>query len=189
MSTSPLSAPERPEPAARRGLSTPAAVALQGVAVLGVLLAAGALAGLLWFRLWDPPAGAVQSGTWLTDETGLRADFSGTGLYVVVATLTGLVLGAVVGLLLARSELVTLGLLLVGATLAGWVMYRVGVLDSPADPRVLAAGAADGTVLPGRLHVSGWSPFVAMPTGALLGYAVLLVALPGRGPGHSERDS
>jgi len=156
-------------------------VALQGLAVLGVMAGGGAVAGVLWFRLWDPPAGVVRSGSWLTDETGLRTDFSGTGLYVVVAVLTGLLLGALVALLLARSELATLAFLLASAALAGWVMYRVGVLDSPGDPQALAVGAADATVLPGRLHVSGWSPFVAFPTGALLGYAVLLVALPGRG--------
>lgn len=168
------------------------AVALQGVAVLVVLAGSGALAGLLWFRLWEPPAGVVRSGAWLTDETGLRGDFSGTGLYVVVAGLTGLLLGVLVALLLARSELATLGFVLVGGVLAGWVMYRVGVLDSPADPRVLAADAADGTVLPGRLRLAGWTPFVAFPTGALLGYAALLVALPGRGSGadaghHEQR--
>lgn len=148
-----------------------------------VLAGAGALAGLLWFRLWEPPRGVVRSGAWLTDETGLRGDFSGTGLYVVVAALTGLLLGVVIALLLARSELATLGFLLLGAVLAGWVMYRVGILDSPGDPRVLADDTADGTVLPGRLRLAGWTPFVAFPTGALLGYAALLVALPGRGSG------
>ena len=74
--------------------------ALQGLAVVAVFAGAGALCGLLWFRLWDVPHGVVSGHQWFTSETGLRADFSGTGWYVVIAVLAGLVLGALAAWLL-----------------------------------------------------------------------------------------
>ncbi|MCY7395102.1 MAG: hypothetical protein LH468_02940 [Nocardioides sp.] len=166
----------------RRGLPTVLVVVLQALVTVTVFAAVGAGAGLLWFRLWTPPSGVVQSGQWfIPDEAGLRAEFSGTGLYVVLALVAGLLVGAVVAVLLDRSELVTLACVVGGAVLAGWVMYRVGIQDSPPDPRALAPPAADGTVLPGDLTLARSTPFVAFPTGALLGYAVLLLVVPKRG--------
>lgn len=175
-----VSTPPLPEPA-RRSLPAPLVVLLQALATVAVLAGAGALAGLVWFQLWTPPSGTVRSGQWITDETGLRADFAGTGLYVVIAAATGLLVGAVVAIVFDRSELATLLCVLGGAALAGWVMYLVGVHRSPPDPQSVAATAADGTVLPGRLHVSRRTPFVAFPLGALVGYAVLLLVVPKRG--------
>lgn len=171
----------QPAPQPRRTLPTALVVVAQGVATVAALAGAGALAGLLWFHLWTPPSGTVQAGEWLTDETGLRADFAGTGLYVVIAAGAGLVVGALVAVLFDRWELVTLGCVVGGAVLAGWVMYHVGIHDSPPDPKILAATAADGTTLPGHLHLARRTPFVAFPTGALLGYAVLLLVVPKRG--------
>lgn len=161
--------------------SDPVVAGLQSVAVLLVLAGAGAIGGIVWARLWDAPTGRVRSGQWFTDETGLRADFSGTALYVVVALVAGLVCGVLVGLLLARWEVLTLVMLLLAAGLAGWLMWRIGMAQSPPDPQVLAKDAADGTRLPGHLEVTGRPPFVAFPLGAVLGYAVLLISVPKRG--------
>ena len=51
-------------------------------------------------------------------------------------------------------------------------MLRVGLHLSPPDPAVAAATAADGTPLPGHLVLTGRSPLLAFPVGALLGLAV-----------------
>lgn len=178
-----------PQPS-RRGLSTPLVVLLQGVATIGAFAGVGALAGLVWFHVWTPPVGTVQSGQWFTDETGLRASFSGTGLYVVIAAAAGLVLGIVVALLLDRSELVALVCLCGGAVLAGWLMWKVGVHHSPPDPTVAAATAADGKKLPGHLHLNGRVPFVAFPLGGLVAFAGVLLAVPKRGRhGSSAKQS
>lgn len=171
----------------RRGLPTALVVLLQGVATIAAFAGAGALAGLLWFHLWTPPVGTVQSGQWFTDETGLRADFSGTGLYVVIAAGTGLVVGALVAVLLDRSEVVALVCLVGGTVLAGWLMWKVGLHDSPPDPMSLAATAADGTKLPGHLYLHGKVPFVGFPLGGLVAFAGVLLAVPKRGRSQAHK--
>jgi len=76
-----------------------------------------------------------------------------------------------------RRELLTLGLVVAGSLLAGWVMLRVGELGMPADPNLLAPRTADGTQLPGTLTITGRSPLAAFPTGALVGLFVVFVGL------------
>ena len=180
MSEQQLTAPPAPpsrddEP--RGGWSLLLPYVLQALAVVAVLVAAGAVAGVVWEWWWTPPTGVVVHHQWLQDENGLRAQFSGTGTYVVVAAVAGLVAGVVVSLVLARSELVTLVALLAGSLLAGWVMYKVGAALGPADPHHLATTAKDGTHLPGRLVVSGKTPLRAFPAGAVLGLTVVFLGL------------
>ena len=83
-------------------------------------------------------------------------------------------------MLFDKAELVNLAVVLVGSVLAGWVMYRVGLVLSPADPRSLADSVEDGTRLPGRPTVSGISPFQAFPGGAMLGLVIVYLGLPRR---------
>ena len=56
----------------------------QVVVSVVLLVAAGALAGVVWVWLWTPPTGVVVDHRWVQDETGLRGDFSATGSYVAV---------------------------------------------------------------------------------------------------------
>jgi hypothetical protein len=155
---------------------------LQGLAVVAVFAGVGALCGLLWFRLWDVPQGVVAGHEWYTDETGLRADFSGTGLYVVIAVLAGLLVGALAAWRCDRSELVTLVAVLGGSILAGYLMLRVGYHRSAPDPHHLALVAKDGTKLDGALRVGSGPPKAAFPFGALLGLAVVYTSSLGRTP-------
>ena len=37
-----------------------------------------------------------------------------------------------------------------------------------------------GDVLPGHLHVAGWSPYFIWPLGAMIGYTVLMLVLSSR---------
>jgi hypothetical protein len=149
----------------------------QVVVSVVLLVAAGALAGVVWVWLWTPPTGVVLDHQWVQDESGLRGDFSATGSYVAVAAVTGLLVAFLLAVLFDRAEVVTLVAVLVGSVLAGWVMYRVGVALSPADPRALAESAEDGTRLPGRLAVDGDSPFRAFPGGAMLGLVIVYLGL------------
>lgn len=143
--------------------------------LLAVFAAGGAVAGVVWEWLWTPPVGEVAGGRWLRDAEGLREDVSGTALYIVVAVVAGLLLGVLAGLLSEDSELVTLVAVVLGSVLAGWLMLEVGQALGPTDPQVLAADADRGTRLPGRLEVSGRSPYVAFPAGALIGLLVVFV--------------
>jgi hypothetical protein len=110
-----------------------------------------------------------------------------------VASVAGLLTGALCALFLDRSELVTLVAVLVGAVLAGWIMIQVGHLLGPPDPRQLAETAPDRTRLPSDLRIVGkiWpprsirdaSPYIAFPAGATLGLAVVLLGTPKRHSG------
>lgn len=160
----------------------------QGTAIVALFAGAGWLGGWVWWKLWSPaPTGVVSQGTWLPQPyaEGSGADFAGTGWYVVVAVVAGLVLGLVAGLLLDRSEIVTLVAVAAGSMLAAWLMFRVGVSFSAPDPMAIAETAKEGTELPGRLDLAGKvdlrgedfggqvrSPMVAFPFGAMAGLAL-----------------
>ena len=89
----------------------------------------------------------------------------------------GLVLGVLSALVTDRRELLVLGLVVVGSLLAAWLMLLVGGLGMPADPTALAATTANRTELPSTLTVRGWSPYVAFPTGALVGLCVVFIGV------------
>lgn len=158
------------------------AVAVQVVVVVVVFAAVGAGAGWLWRQLWDAPSGLTAGGVWYTDETGLRASFSGVALFVVVAAGAGLVLGVLAAWLLHRSELATMAAVVAGSALAAYVMLRVGHHLSPPDPQVLAKTAEDGTRLRGDLRVDAWPPRGSFTFGALVGLAVVYAGSMGRTP-------
>ena len=174
------------ESAARSGRRVVPAI-VQAAIVVGVFAVAGALAGVVWEWLWTPSVGVVVDHQWLLGLAGLRAEFSATGTYVVVASVAGLLTGALCALFLDRAELVTLVAVLVGAVLAGWLMVQVGHALGPPDPRKLAETASNRTRLPSDLRIVGkiWppksirdpSPYVAFPAGATLGLAVVLLGL------------
>jgi hypothetical protein len=162
------------EPSTRAGW-VPAIV--QAVIIVALFAAVGVVAGVVWEWLWTPSVGVVVDHEWLLGLGGLRAEFSATGVYVVVASVAGLLVGALCGVFLDRAELVTLGAVLVGAALAGWVMVQVGQALGPPDPRVLAETAREGTRLPSDLRIVGKSPYVAFPAGATLGLTVVLLGM------------
>lgn len=145
--------------------------------VVAVFAAAGALAGAIWEWIWTPPNGVVIEGKLLLDGDGLRNDFSGTALFVLVAAVTGLVVSVVVCVVLDRHELVTLLGVALGSVLATWLMLTVGEALGPPDPTALALAADDYDRIPDRLRVSGHSPWTAMPGGALIGLAAVFVGL------------
>jgi hypothetical protein len=149
----------------------------QAAIVVVVFAAAGVLAGVVWELVWTPPVGVVVDHEWLMGLAGLQAEFSATGVYVVVASVAGLVTGALCALFLDRAELVTLVAVVVGAVLAGWVMVQVGHALGPPDPRELAETASNRSRLPSDLRIVGKSPYVAFPAGATLGLAVVLLGL------------
>ncbi len=148
--------------------------------IVASFAAAGAVAGVLWEWVWTPPSGLALEHKWVLDNDGLLHSFTGTGTYVVVASLVGIVGGALAGLFFDRSEILTLASVVVGGLLAGWVMQQVGGALGPPDPRPIAATAKDYTPIPANLEVSGRSAWVVFPGGALLGLIVVLLGLTGR---------
>ena len=146
-----------------------------GLAVVA-LVVAGALAGAVWEWVWTAPVGVVVDHKWVAlDEANLRGQFTGTGWYVIVGCVAGLVAGALVALFLDRVPLATLAGVVVGSVLGAAVMYRVGVLLGPSDPTHVTA--KEGAHLPAQLSVSGHSPWVALPAGALVALALVFLGL------------
>lgn len=162
--------------------------------VVGVLVAAGAAAGVLWEWAWTPSPGVVFRGDWYADPAASGDTFDATGFYVVLGSIAALVVTALLVWLLPGQELTTLFAVCVGAMLAGWVMYAVGHALGPDDPQVLAQGAERGTRLPSDLRLGGLTddprPFrfdtsamAAWPLGAVLGFAAAALTTRGRGRG------
>ncbi|WGX94642.1 hypothetical protein [Nocardioides sp. L-11A] len=163
--------------------------------VLGALL--GAAGGWLWWTWWGPatpgkiydtPAGKA----WYPEpfDPGIARDFSGTATYVVIAFALAVLLGLVGGWIARHSPVAGVLAVLVGAGLAALAMALLGESFSPPDPASLVASHQAGDVLPGHLHVAGWTPYLAWPVGAMLAYLVLMVSLPaGAAPGPANDRS
>lgn len=156
---------------------------VQSILILLLLAVVGLAAGWVWFQLWDAPAGVVSEHRWFPTPymPGQRAEFDGVALFVIVGGIAGMVAGTLCALLLARQEIVTVAAVAVGSGLASWLMASVGTALGPTDPDALARTAADGTKLSGDLVVTGLSPYLALPAGALFAVLVVFLATAGRG--------
>ena len=151
--------------------------------VVAALAAVGALAGVVWQWLWTPTIGVVVDHRWTAgDAIGLQHEFSGTGWYVVIGAAAGLVAGLAAALLVDRKPLLTLAAVAVGSVLGAWLMLIVGTTLGPPDHTTVARTADDGTRVPIELAVSGHSPYIALPAGALLGLSIVFIGLSPRRP-------
>jgi hypothetical protein len=180
----------------------PAAV-LQFVLAVVLLAAVGALGAVVWNWVWTPAVGVVSNHQWLAEnEASLRGKFSSTGWFVIVASVAGLVGGALVALLLDRVPLLTLLAVVVGSAIATVLMIHLGAALGPPDPVKLALTAKEGTHLPARLTVSSaasgdlprglgfarHSPWIALPTGALVGLTLVFFGLSARARTAADPD-
>lgn len=164
--------------AAARVAAVPVAVG----AVLGAVL--GAVGGFVWWTWWGPaPAGKIYDTTrgpkWYPDpfDPGITRDFSGTATYVVVGFVIALLLGLAAGWVCRHTALVGLGAVAVASIVGAAVMVVVGVAQSPANPQDQASAATIGKAFPGHLEVVGFTPYLAWPVGALLGYLVVMLSI------------
>jgi hypothetical protein len=147
--------------------------------VLATYVLVGLGAGWVWHELWQPADGVVVQHQWYATGAGLREDFSGTGLYVLIAAGAGLALGVLFAILGGSRPVVTLVACAVGTVLAGWLMLTVGEWLGPADPQVLAKDLDDGASLPSALRVSGLSPLLAFSLGTLAALALVFTVFQG----------
>ncbi len=169
--------------------------AAQAVVNVLAFVLSGALAGVVWELLWDPPVGVVFNNQWFLEPAGPDFSFSGTGWYVVVALVAGALTAFVMAWWWPRHELISLLSIVVGSMLAGWVMFKVGHALGPQDPRVLAVGQADLTPIPSDLTLAGVegaprvfrldsSALAAFPIGATLASIYVFLAATGRKSGR-----
>ena len=158
------------------------------VLVLVTFVVVGAVAGVVWEWVWTPPTGVSVEGEWYLDAEGVQDDFSGTGLYVLVAVVTGAVLGLASALSAPSHELVTLAVVAAGSLAAGWVMAFIGSALGPPDPRPLAERLDDYTAVPADLRVVGTAPYAAFPAGALTALTACFVGLDGSRRSRLDRE-
>jgi hypothetical protein len=140
----------------------------------------GLAAGWLWHELWTPATGVVIQHEWYPSGDALRGDFSGTGLYVLVAAGAGLVLGTACAIVGGRRPLSTVVAAVAGSVLAAYVMTTFGEGLGPTDPHTLAKTLDDGKNLPSALTVTGFSPTLAFTIGTLVALAVVYTIFPGK---------
>ncbi|WP_210443434.1 hypothetical protein [Nocardioides sp. SYSU D00065] len=148
--------------------------------VLAAYLVAGAGAGVLWERLWEPPAGLTYQGRWFLEPAGPDVSFASIALFVVIAFPLGLGLALAAGTR-RGDELATVVAVLLAAVVAAVVMYAVGRALGPGDPQALAAGEPDYTPISGELGLTapdpervGWhsTALLAFPAGAMTGLVI-----------------
>jgi hypothetical protein len=139
----------------------------------------GALGGWLWYQWWGPPnTGEIyDTTTWgprwfdLSDQ-GLAQQFDGPAQYTVVALGLGAVLGVLGAVLGRRQALAALVALTLGSALAAYLSYAVGTALSPPDPQQFATEANLGEEYRAAIEVTGWTPFLCWPIGALGAFAL-----------------
>ena len=160
---------------------------LRAALVLGLFAVTGAGLGVVWEHVWQPSQGLVVRREWFVvdsefryDPAGLRNQFSGTGLFVVIGGAAGLVLGGLMALLARRDELLVLGTVAVGSVVAAVLMWQVGTRLGPADPQVLALTAERGTVLPDHLALGSPGALLVWPLASLVALCAVFLLIPGR---------
>ena len=149
---------------------------------------AGVVAGVVWEAFWTAPGGVAIENEWYLDSQGVQDDFSGTGVYVVVGLVGGLVLGLASAFTARGHEVATLVTVALGSAAAAALMAVTGHAIGPPDPRPLAEGEKDFTEIPADLRVVGSTPYAALPAGALTGLAVSFVALNGSSRSRLDRE-
>jgi hypothetical protein len=169
------------------------AIAVVAVAVAVAGGGLGAFGGWLWYHWWGPPNTgkiydtAVWGPKWidLTDD-GLAHQFSGPAEYTLIALGLGLLLGILAAVLGRRQALVAFAALVAGSALAAYLAFAVGTALSPPDPQQYATKANACTEEPCKeyqaaIEISGWTPLLCWPIGAMAGFAAGTAAQSGVG--------
>lgn len=141
--------------------------------VLVVFVAAGLVCGWLWHAWWAPAPEAVVVDERVFYEPDV--EFRGTGLYMLVAALTGIALGLLFAFLFDHDEVTTLAAVVAGGVLAGLVMAWVGHVLGPENAAEVARRTPDFEKIDGDLHAGPLAAYVAFPGGAVLGDLAVLI--------------
>ena len=146
--------------------------------MLAIFVIVGALGGWLWHHLWAPaPEGLVYGGLARFDDD---LEFRGTGLYLIIAVLLGLLGGLVCTYFFERHEVWTLAAVALGSVAAAFVMLGVGHTLGPDSAASFAEHADDFETVRGDLHATWLAVGVSFPAGALLGSVTVLSIFTGR---------
>lgn len=174
-----------PTAAARRRLPWGRMLLVAGV-VVAACAVLGLVGGWLWYHWWGPPnKGTIYDTTkgplWFdASDKGVAQKFNGPADYSVIAVGLSVVVGVAAALLGRRQALAAIGGLILGTALAAYLSWMVGTAMSPPDPSQYATKAnicqkAPCKEYPAQIELSGWTPFLCWPIGALGGFSVTIV--------------
>lgn len=165
---------------------------LGGVLLLVASAGAAALGGWWWWSWWGPAGKGNIFHTdtgyqWFPQPTdpGEAHVTRATYEYVVIAFVLALVIGILVGLVGRHRPILALVVAIACGALGAWVMWQVGTALSPPDPARWAdkahqcTGSAHCPSFPGHISVTGWTPYLTWPVGALLGFLVVMLTIAG----------
>lgn len=156
------------------------------VAVLGVYLLLGILAGVVWWLLVHPAAYTKLQGGGEMSETQLGREFDADGWYTVIALVAGLLSGLALTWWRSRDHLLTTVLVAVGSVLAAAVSALTGRLLGPGSTEAALKVARVGADVPVPLAVAGWVPYLVWPIAAMAGSLLVLWSSTGE-PQDDER--
>ena len=153
--------------------------------VVVIFVVVGAVSGFVWHLLWAPaPEGLVFDGVPRFDND---QEFRSTGLYLIIATVAGLIVGLLCTYVFECHEVWTLMAVALGSVAAGFVMLGVGHALGPDSAASFAEQAEDFEKVRGDLHATWLAVGVSFPAGALLGSVTVLSIFAGRTSGEPDR--
>lgn len=152
-----------------------AVLARQLLAVGRLFVEVAVVGAFVWFWWWHPATGVAAGGEFYWPAPSVEGAITGTGTYLVVASVAGLLAGGVAAVRLGDHPWVALVGSLVAGAGAALLMAYVGHLLGPEDPATVAARSEDGTRVVGGLRVEGLGAYAAFPAAALLAVALVLL--------------
>ena len=153
--------------------SSRATLLRQTLIILVTFVVVALVCAWIWHAWWAPAPTAVvvnHKPYYEPDE-----EFRGTGLYMLIAGVAGLLLGLLFTFLFENDEVATLATVVAGGVVAGLLMAWVGHLLGPENAAEVARHTADFEKIDGDLHAGPLAAYVAFPGGAVLGSVAVLV--------------
>lgn len=145
----------------------PSTVRRLSIASLGALTI-GIAVGLVWLWLAAPARWEARDTGIVLTEAAARGQFSVVVVFVLAGIVASTAFGWIVAQLLPALGWLLTPVVIVLATLAALVAWRVGVELGPPPPTSVQ-GLAVGDRVPSQLAVDGIAPFLVWPVFGLVG--------------------
>ena len=168
MSTATTDFPDSPTTSRGSGLVTDAGI------VLGWFVAAGIVAGVVWWRLVDLPRATREGGSIVVEADQLGKQVNIDGWFLVLGLVVGVLSGLVLLFWRERDPLAMVVLVVLGAGLSGIIASKLGHALGPGSAEAALRHSANGAhaSMPLAVHASG--VYWVWPAAAALGALIYL---------------
>lgn len=163
--------------------ATPAPGVVGDIAwILGYFVVAGVVAGLLWWKVIDPPYFVRNSQGAVMDQAQLSRRVQADGWFATIGVVAGLVGGVVLTRWRDRLPLLTVLLGFVASLAGGLLALKLGTTLGHNDVSSLVKAAKPGAHVTDSLRVISKMVLAAWPVGFLVGSVAVLWGTKGRQP-------